>query len=234
MHRFILFLGLVLSVTVPAFAADDDWVNLFNGKDLSGWTQKGGKAKYSVQDNCIVGETVTGTPNSFLCTKEDYGNFVLELDFKVDPRLNSGVQIRSQCFDHETQVEWKGQTIKIPAGRVHGYQVEIDPDVPRKRMWTAGIYDESRRLWLYPGQLGGDTNAFSRQGLELFKADDWNHLRVEATHGSITTFLNGTQSAYISDSMTLKGFIGLQVHSASTNGLQVRFRNIRLLPVPDL
>ena len=84
-----------------------EWISLFNGHDLSGWTQKGGQAKYSVADGCIVGETVPGTPNSFLCTEKAYDNFILELDFKVDPRLNSGVQIRSECFDQPTQVEWQ-------------------------------------------------------------------------------------------------------------------------------
>src|SRR5215471_4224178 len=142
-------LGLWLAAcSAIAEGAESGWIPLFNGKDLSGWTQKGGKAKYSVEDSCIVGETVSGRENSFLCSEKEYDNFILELDFKDDPRLNSGVQIRSECFDHETQVEWKGKTIRIPANRVHGYQVEIDPDVPRRRMWTAGIYDEARRLWL--------------------------------------------------------------------------------------
>ncbi len=210
-------------------------ISLFNGKDLSGWMQKGGQARYFVDDSCIVGETVPGTPNSFLCTDKDFDNFILELDFKVDPRLNSGVQIRSECFDQPTRVEWKGRTISIPAGRVHGYQVEIDPDVPRRRMWTAGIYDEGRRLWLYPGQLGGESNRFSSQGLQIFRTNDWNHLRVEAVGSSIKTYLNHVLCATINDSMTPKGFIALQVHNVGTDparaGMQVRFRDLRLKPV---
>src|SRR4051794_31696658 len=101
MRLFKLILFVTLIAVAPTLFADDVWVELFNGKDLTGWTQKGGKAKFFVQDGCIVGETVTNTPNSFLCTEKDYDNFILELDFKVDPRLNSGVQFRSQCFDHE-------------------------------------------------------------------------------------------------------------------------------------
>ncbi|NJM56071.1 MAG: hypothetical protein HC841_09425, partial [Verrucomicrobiae bacterium] len=78
--------------------------------------------------------------------------------------------------------------IEIPAGRVHGYQVEIDPDMKRKRMWSAGIFDEGRRKWLYPGP--GDKareKAFSEQGLKVFKPDDWNHVKVEAMGDSIKT-----------------------------------------------
>jgi hypothetical protein len=103
-----------------------------------------------VEDGVIVGTSVLNTENTFLCTEKTYGDFILEYDFKVDARLNSGVQIRSECFDQAKQVEWKGKTINIPARRVHGYQVEIDPDVPRKRMWSGGLYDEGRRGLVLP------------------------------------------------------------------------------------
>ena len=175
----------------PACSAEEGWMDLFNGRDLSGWTPKGGQARYLVENGCIVGETVTNTPNSFLCTEKNYENFTLELEFKVDPRLNSGVQIRSECFDEPTKVEWNGKIISIPAGRVHGYQVEIDADPAKARWWTGGIYDEARRNWMWVGPFGGETNTFTRQGRALFKTNDWNRLRVEAVGSSIKTFLNG-------------------------------------------
>src|SRR5262249_44867609 len=107
-----------LSLSVPAHPADDkdgDWVNLFNRPDLDGWVPRGGKAKYRAEDKQIIGTTVPNTPNSFLCTKKDYADFILELEFKVHPKLNSGVQIRSHCFDEDRTVELNGKTIKIPA-----------------------------------------------------------------------------------------------------------------------
>src|SRR5436190_1463546 len=119
----------------PAFAADHSQ-DLFNGKNLTGWVQRGGKAKYAVEDSEIVGTSVLDTANSFLCTEKTYGDFILEFDFKVDPKLNSGVQIRSECFDTEKEFPWQGKTIKIPAQRVHGYQIEIDPEVKRDRWWS--------------------------------------------------------------------------------------------------
>ncbi len=57
----------------------------------------------------IVGISVPNTSNSFLCTPRDYGDFVLELEFKVDPALNSGMQIRSQCFDEPKEIEHDGK-----------------------------------------------------------------------------------------------------------------------------
>lgn len=224
------------SALASAAFAEEGWINLFNGKDLSGWTQKTGIAKYTVEDGCLIGQSIAGSrTNSFLCTEKNYDNFILELDFECDSVLNSGVQIRSEWFDHPTHVEWKGKTINIPAGYVHGYQVEIDADANKKRWWTAGIYDERRRLWLYPGELGGSKEEFTERGGALFRTNDWNHLRIQAIGDSITTFLNGQQCAHINDSMTPSGFIGLQVHQIGNDeshaGAQVRFKNIRLKPV---
>jgi hypothetical protein len=214
----------------------DGWQLLWDGKTLAGWVQKGGQAKYEVSDGQLIGRTVPNTPNSFLCTEKTYADFILEYDFKVDPRLNSGVQIRSECFDQPRQIKWKGNIINIPAGRVHGYQIEIDPDVPRGRMWSAGIYDEGRRGWLFPadGETGSQGKAFSEQGIKIFKPNEWNHVRVEAIGSSIKTWLNGTACAAIEDSMTPKGFIALQVHSldnASWTDAEVRWRNIRIKEV---
>ena len=95
-------LGLAIVSDLPAdqAKAGDGWTNLFNGKDLKAWVQYGGQAKYRVEAGQIVGSSVPNTTNSFLCTKKNYGDFILELEFKVDPPpMNSGVQIRSECFD---------------------------------------------------------------------------------------------------------------------------------------
>ncbi|MHC4908252.1 MAG: family 16 glycoside hydrolase [Planctomycetota bacterium] len=181
---------------------------LFDGTTLNGWTQRGGKATYTAEDGAIVGRTAPNQPNSFLCTEELYGDFVLELEFKVDDELNSGVQIRS-----ESTPEYRN-------GRVHGYQVEIDPST---RAWSAGIYDESRRGWLAPLE----TNEAARRA---FRNGAWNRLRVVARGDRFQTFLNGVPAADLTDDMTAAGFIGLQVHGVGsrTDTLEVRWRDIRL------
>jgi len=237
--RMKCLVGLALAaIALPGIGMAPQPVALFNGKDLAGWVQRGGKATYTIEGNEIVGTSLTNTPNSFLCTEKTYGDFVLEYDFKVDQRLNSGVQIRSECFDEAKEVELGGKKYNIPAGRVHGYQIEIDPDVPRKRMWSAGIYDESRRGWLFPkgGEQSDEAKKFSEQGLKIFKPNDWNHVRVEAIGDSLKTWLNGTLCADIQDSVTARGFIALQVHSigkeADKMGTQVRWRNLKITEVP--
>ncbi len=219
----------LLAVTLTnAILAGEKLEPIFDGKTLNGWTQKGGKAKYKVEDGMVVGTAVIGTPNSFLCTEKVYGNFILELEFKVDTRLNSGVQIRSQAYDKDTTVETRDKNgnvkmRKFQAGRVHGYQVEIDPS---ERSWSGGIYDESRRGWLH--NLAGEKYKVAR---EAYKSDDWNHYRIVCKGDSIKTWINGVPATDLKDDMTAKGFIGLQVHSIRSPeqvGLKARWRNIRL------
>ncbi|MCX6895924.1 MAG: DUF1080 domain-containing protein [Verrucomicrobia bacterium] len=230
--RFLRLAFITAILSASPLRAADGWRDLFNGKNLDGWEQHSGEAKYFVQDGVIVGESVPDTGNSFLCPKETFGDFELELDYQVDGALNSGVQFRSEVFPdaHTNQVASK--TIKLPADRLHGYQCEIDMDTKRNRMWTAGIYDEMRRNWLYPGPLGGETNQFTVQGRQVSKPGEWNHLRILCVGPAIKTWLNGEPRADFNDAMTLRGHIGLQVHGIGKDkakaGLHAKFRNIRI------
>jgi hypothetical protein len=219
----LLSLGAIV-IFVSTSAAAEKWTLLFNGKNLDGWIQRGGAAKYRVEDGQIIGSTVPKTANSFLCTSRDYTNFILELQFKVHPKLNSGVQIRSQSFETAKVYESNGKTNRVPAQRVHGYQVEIDPS---NRAYSGGIYDEGRRGWLADLK----NNEAARKAFR----PDWNQFRIEARGDSIKTFINGVPAADLKDSMTPAGFIALQVHGvgANTNVMEVRWRDIRIRELQD-
>ena len=189
--------------------AQDEWQSLFNGQNLEGWFQLGGGAKYFVEDGAIVGEAVPNTPNSFLATEQDYGDFILEYEVYLDTQINSGVQIRSN-----SDPDYRN-------GRVHGYQVELDPS---DRAWTGGIYDEARRGWLYPLTHNQEAGSAFRNG-------SWNKIRVEAIGPSINVWVNGVQTSKLMDDMTAEGFIALQVHSIHDErlvGAQIKWRNIRI------
>lgn len=210
MKKSISFLVLFVFVMSGLSHAQDGWVDLFNGKDLSGWKQLNGKAKYEVVDGVIVGTTVLNTPNSFLCTEKDYSDFIFEVELLVESNMNSGIQFRS-----ESTPDYKN-------GRVHGYQCEVDPS---ERAWSAGIYDEARRGWLYPVSL----NPKAQSALKL---GEWNKYRIECIGNSIRTWLNGIPVAHIIDDMTPKGFIALQVHGIGKDkekeGHQIKWRNVRI------
>jgi 3-keto-disaccharide hydrolase len=224
--RFLSTCATLLAFALPAPADDlkpdkDGYVPLFDGKSLDGWVQRGGKAKYAVADGEIIGTAVPNTPNSFLCTKTDYADFVLELEFKVDPKLNSGIQVRSHFTEEGKEVESAGKKIKGgPGGRVFGYQVEIDP---LDRAWTGGVYDEGRRGWLKDLK----DNEPARKA---FKQGEWNAFKIECKGPSIKTWLNGVAAADLKDDVDPKGFIALQVHGIGKKegNLEVRWRNIRL------
>lgn len=214
MKMFFVTLGLLVMVSCAQGnkSGNDNapWEPLFNGKDLSGWSQKGGAAKYTVKDGVIVGSTVNNTPNSFMCTDKNYSDFILELDYKVDSSMNSGIQIRSNS---------------IPVyqnGRVHGYQIEIDPS---KRAWSAGIYDEGQRGWLVP-------LTDNKPAQQAFKQGDWNHYRIEAIGDTIKTWINGVAAANLIDDKTRSGFIALQVHQIGKKdapGKQIMWKNVNII-----
>lgn len=206
--KTFLLAALLLCNAGTAFS-QSNWENLFNGKNLKGWTRLNGNANYRVEDGAIVGISKVGTPNTFLATKKQYSDFILEFEFKVDDGLNSGVQFRS-----ESKKEYK-------EGRVHGYQFEIDPS---DRAWTGGIYDEARRGWLY-----SLTQESSKQA---FKKNQWNSARIEAIGNTLRTWVNGVPCSNLIDDETDRGFIALQVHSIGDNkskeGKRIAWRNIRI------
>lgn len=184
-----------------------EWVNLFDEQTLRGWVQRGGKSKFQADEQTIVGTTVRGEPNSYLCTEREFDNFELSLEFRTDdPNINSGVQIRSQSL------------VNFLNGLVHGYQVEIDPS---DRNWTGAIYDENRRGWLFKP----DSSDLQRP----YKMGQWNRMKIVCLGDSIKTWLNDTLVADLHDNTTPKGFIALQLHSTSiAKPLSIRWRRIRI------
>ncbi len=208
--------GWLLAVMPLTTVVGEDvgFVDLFNGKDLSGWTQRNGTATYRVEGDAIVGKTNEGSPNSFLCTDQKYGNFELKFDVKVDSALNSGVQIRSQT---------EGDTT---TARVNGPQVEISLD------GMAGyVYGEAAGGWMTPDA--------DRKSHQTFQDGEWNHYHIVAFGPRIQTWINGEPISDLVHEEKFKthgeGFIGLQVHGigAGQGPYEVRWRNLQLRDLSD-
>ena len=227
-HVRTLLTAFVL-VLSPSLLLADQEVELFNGKDLNGWTKRGGAATYAVENGEIIGHSAPDTTNTFLCTDKEYGDFTLELDFKVDPKdFNSGVQLRSHARPEGDQQ------------RVYGYQVEIDTDP--NRPWTGGIYFEGGSKdkngeWIRKAGWLNDLSKNEAAQKERHLGD-WNHFKIVAKGKHIQTWLNGVPAAdYVDNDKTAftpKGFIALQVHAVggSHDTKEVRWKNIKLT-VPD-
>ena len=212
MNKLIITLLFSLLFSASNYASDKKYKAIFDGKTLEGWTQRNGTATYRVEKKSVVGKTNEGSPNSFLCSDKEYGNFDLIFEVKVDDKLNSGVQIRSQT---------KGG----PKGRVNGPQVEIEAS--GKNGAEAGyIYGEAAGGWMTP--------ADKLKPHKHFKDGKWNKYRVVADGANIKVWING---AVVSDlnheekyKSHPKGFIGLQVHSIGRGSgpYEVRWRKIKI------
>lgn len=217
-QAFLITSLLTIALTSSLIAEEAAWVSMFNGKSLAGWTQKNGYATYAVVDGAIQGTTAKGSPNSFLCTVREYGDFELEFEVKVHNDLNSGVQIRSQTADKE------GNSI-YNTGRVNGPQVEIEAS-GGSGAESGYIYGEAAGGWMTPEER--------RVPHKHFVDGEWNRYRIIAKGPRIQTFINGQPIEDLTDEAKFKshpsGFIGLQVHGIGDRPgpYQVMWRNLRI------
>jgi hypothetical protein len=203
MKKILLIIIILFSGSLYA----QEWTELCNGKNLKGWKKLNGNAEYKVKDGVITGISKVNTANTFLATEKNYGDFILEFDFKIDEGLNSGIQFRSHSLKEYRK------------GKVHGYQFEIDGK------WSGGVYDEEGRGWLY-------LTTINPESTKALKNGEWNKARIEAVGNSIATWINGIPCTNLWDDATPEGFIALQVHSIGDNktleGRTVSWRNIRI------
>ncbi len=223
----IAIAALAAAFVVPTQAEEGEWTELFDGASLKGWKPSTlGSAKYSVVEGAVKGETVEGSPNTFLLSEKEYGDFELEFEVKVHDDLNSGVQIRSR-EKTEADLATTGKDGK-PAkdiDRFHGPQVEIEASPGQ----AGYIYGEATgRGWLSPEpQEEGHSHNHVKNG-------EWNKFRIVAKGPNIQTFINGEKVADLTDEEIYKthpkGHIGLQVHGIKkgTGPFDVFWKNIRI------
>lgn len=204
--RFGLSLLLAVCTLVPSLtsAADDEgFRRLFNGKDLSGW--EGDTTLWKVADACILGDSPGIKHNQFLCTREEFGDFELKLEFRMKDGVgNSGVQFRTKPVPDSTEVS--------------GYQADIG-----EKYWGC-LYDESRRNKILVAPPA-DFEATLKKG-------DWNEYTIRAEGDRIVLKMNGvTKVDYREPEATIarSGIVALQVHSGGP--MRIEFRNIRIKPL---
>ena len=172
--------------------------NLFNGKDLTGWTVHGTE-KWYVEDGVLVCESGPDKQYGYLSTDQPYKNFILTVKFKQEANGNSGVFIRSG----------------IEGTKISGWQVEVAPEGKH----TGGIYESYGRGWLIQPKPEDE---------KRLKVGKWNTLKIKAVGDEVTTWLNGHQMVYFKDEKIGKGegFIALQIHDGG--GIKVRWKDLMI------
>ncbi|MDH3709920.1 MAG: DUF1080 domain-containing protein [Cyclobacteriaceae bacterium] len=202
------------------------WVQLFDGETLNGWVAKGGPNQFMVEDHMIVSTAELEKPGGYLCSVNDYGDFILEWEVKIDTTLNSGMQIRGQIWEKDTSSLYLAGNGELretswQAGGIWGYQIEIDPS---PRAWSGGLYEPGYRGWLVDLSQNKEAGA-------AFDPNGWNKMKVEAAGNSIKTWVNGVLAVDTTDDLLASGFIGLQYHEAyhsNQAGKKVYWKNIRI------
>ena len=199
------------------------WVSLFNGKDLTGWTIKGdpsGKVRVA-EGEMICQQAAKTKEHTFVCTEAKYGDFILELEVKIDGAFNSGILFR--CLDMPKPAVLPKS--KILPSAVNGYQVKIDP-TPRK--WTGGIFEDYGNRWEWYYSLEKDPRAQA-----AFKLGEWNACRIEAIGNDLKVWVNGVPVTHLVHAKYAEGYIALKIHALLDNPenphVLGHFKNLRII-----
>jgi hypothetical protein len=208
MKRISVALMMVtFAVCSSVHAENSGWVDLFDGKTLTGWTNVYDWGEAKVADGEIH---LTADKKFFLTTEKDYSDFILEAEVKLpEGKANSGFMFRAH----------------VQPNKVFGYQAEVDST---DRAWSGGLYDEGRRKWLHPKKPNDSpsADAFREKTKGSFKRYDWNTYRIQAEGSRLRIWVNGVLCTDYEDNMDAAGHIGLQHHGE--DGQTYAFRNIRI------
>jgi len=198
MKNYIPILFLLLLSCSSTKQMKGDAINLFNGKDLTGW-EIYGTEKWFVEDGLLICESGPDGEYGYLGTTQRFKNMDLSLEFLQEADGNSGVFFRSS----------------IEGTKIAGWQTEVAPPGHD----TGGIYESYGRGWLIKPDKELDKH---------LKMGEWNKMRIKVMDDEVTTWLNGQQMIYLKDEKIgqAEGQIALQIHSGG--GIRVKWRNLKV------
>src|SRR5438270_5453799 len=197
---------VVLALAAPAPAAEP--INLFNGRDLSGWVNVNcAPDTWAVRDGLIV---TTGKPRGFLRTERTYENYVLELEWKhLVPKGNSGLFVHADALPQ--------------VGAPYPYAVEVQVmDGDHGSMF--GI----RGMTVTPLTRPRGKNRAQPEEDRANPAGQWNHYRLTAQDGALELAVNGKVVTRLKDCSHVKGYVCLEAE-----GSEAHFRNLKLTELPS-
>lgn len=226
---------LTLLCAVSAFAADEGFKTLFNGKDLTGWD--GDTSLWAVVDGVIVGETTAekkAKGNTFLVWRDGKPkDFQLRCKFKLEGSNNSGVQYRS---------------VENPKWVMSGYQCDLQYGAdnmcklyheknPRGRICMAGevvTMDASDDPKKPKKNITGKTPDVDSLKT-VTKKDDWNECEIIAKGNHVIHKINGVVAIDFTDNdeknRCLEGILALQIHAGAP--MKISFKDIEIKDIKE-
>jgi len=216
--HYLCLAGLLAGLVLPARGADEaKTIELFNGKDLTGWKvfitpADKGKTRpedvWSVKDGVLM---CAGKPNGYVITEKEYGDYVLEVEWRwPDKPGNSGVLCHVSGKDMIWPKSFEAQLFATRAGDiwlVSGFKMDVD---------------KSRQD---PKQARHFFRVNKDEPVEK-KTGEWNHYRITCKGDTVKVEVNGKFVNEGKNAELSKGKILLQ-----SEGAPVHFRNIKLTPL---
>ena len=202
-------------------------VEMFNGKDLSGW--EGAPGWWTVEDGALTSESTPAKkclkPNYLVWTGGEPEDFQLDCEFKLSAEGNSGIQIRSErrpnhdMFGYQADMTGDGKLL----GFIYHHQYGL-------------VAERGTRVTISAdGKRQAETLADPKALLAHYKPDEWNQYRIRCEGPKISIWINGVLMCDIADhsakTAATKGFIGLQMHPGPP--MKVRFRHLSLTPLKN-
>ena len=199
-YKLTMLLLCVLFISGVRTWAADDFVPLFDGKTLAGWTPLPG-GTWQVAEGAIVGsQDSSETRHGMLLSDKQYGDFIVRMKYK-SLAGNSGFYFRVQKVDHAVSVK--------------GFQAEIDADGKD----VGGLYETLGRAWVVQPKPE-DIKTY-------YKDKDWNEMTVSAIGGDVTVTVNGVQTAALkNDPSPREGYFGMQLHGGQD--MHVLFKDVEI------
>ena len=192
-----------ICAAVPALAQPDSGRSLFDGKTLAGWKHSG-YGLWTVEDGAIVGRFDHEHPGpGYVFTSEEFGDFILDLDFWISKGGNSGVYVRQPL--REFGPRGAARPALAPGD---GVEVQIDYNDPKN--YTGAVYG-------------------LKQPIKVVGAEDrWNHYRIEGSGQRLRAWIDDELVNDYGNLTSLRGAIGLQVHGGAPHDHIAKFKNIRI------
>jgi hypothetical protein len=223
-----LWVILVLCIFSPTLAHAEPtqagaFVDLFNGKDLSGWIDVNTSPEtWRVEDGLLI---CTGLPIGVMRSEKQYENFILHVEWRhMEPGGNSGVFLWSEGTVPEGRELPKGMEVQMLELEWPFINREENGE-PRPIAYVHGELFGANGMTTVPDNPRGDRSKSIEN--RCLPKGEWNYYDVVAVDGTVKLSVNGKFVNGVSKASVKKGYLCLE-----SEGAEIHFRKIQIMELP--